>query len=98
MLQDKRIVIAAGLRLPQAKAGGAFMKEDAAHMGTAVCRELLARLVAPGPASGLVPQSWVPASAGATGTTNRVASAIRIATRARSATQSMRGAGNIDCC
>ena len=38
-----KIVLAAGLRLPQAKAGGAYMGEDAAHLGTAVCRELFAR-------------------------------------------------------
>jgi len=43
MLLDKNIVLAAGLRLPQVKAGGAYMKEEAAHMGTAVTRELLAR-------------------------------------------------------
>jgi len=38
-----RLVIAAGLRLPQARAGGAFQGEDAAHMATALCRELFAR-------------------------------------------------------
>jgi len=38
-----RVVIAAGLRLPQARAGGAYGREDAAHLGAAVCRELLAR-------------------------------------------------------
>ena len=38
-----KIVVAAGLRLPQAKAGGAYMGDDAAHLGTAVCRELFAR-------------------------------------------------------
>jgi acetyl-CoA C-acetyltransferase len=38
-----RIVLAAGLRLPQAKAGGAYAREDAAHLGAALARELLAR-------------------------------------------------------
>lgn len=38
-----RIVIAAGLRAPQAKAGGAFAAEDAGHLGARVARELIAR-------------------------------------------------------
>ncbi|HVS19011.1 MAG TPA: acetyl-CoA C-acyltransferase [Planctomycetota bacterium] len=38
-----RIVIAAGWRTPQAKAGGAFAREDAGHLGAAICRETLAR-------------------------------------------------------
>ncbi len=38
-----RIVIAAGLRAPQAKAGGAYQREDAGHLGARVARELLAR-------------------------------------------------------
>lgn len=38
-----RIVIAAGWRTPQAKAGGAFAQEDAGHLGAALCRETLAR-------------------------------------------------------
>ncbi|MEZ5978248.1 MAG: thiolase family protein [Planctomycetota bacterium] len=37
------IVLAAGLRLPQAKAGGAYAKEDVGHLGAALVRELLAR-------------------------------------------------------
>ena len=37
------IVIAAGLRLPQARAGGAYQGDDAAHLATALCRELFAR-------------------------------------------------------
>jgi acetyl-CoA C-acetyltransferase/acetyl-CoA acyltransferase len=37
------IVIAAGLRSPWAKAGGAFRHEDAAHLGARVARELVAR-------------------------------------------------------
>ncbi len=37
------IVIAAGLRTPQAKAGGAFAREDAAHLAATVAREMLAR-------------------------------------------------------
>jgi acetyl-CoA C-acetyltransferase/acetyl-CoA acyltransferase len=38
-----RIVVAAGLRLPQARAGGRFAQEDAGHLGAACARELLAR-------------------------------------------------------
>jgi acetyl-CoA C-acetyltransferase/acetyl-CoA acyltransferase len=38
-----RIVLAAGWRSPQVKAGGVFGGEDAAHLGAAVCRETLAR-------------------------------------------------------
>ncbi len=38
-----RIVLAAGWRTPQVKAGGVFAGEDAAHLGAAVCRETLAR-------------------------------------------------------
>jgi len=37
------IVLAAGVRLPQARAGGAFAREDAGHLGAAVTRECLAR-------------------------------------------------------
>ncbi|MCB9896976.1 MAG: acetyl-CoA C-acyltransferase [Planctomycetes bacterium] len=37
------IVLAAGLRTPWARAGGAFSGEDAAHLGAATARELLAR-------------------------------------------------------
>ncbi len=37
------IVLAAGLRTPQVKAGGLFAKEDVAHLGSRLCRELLAR-------------------------------------------------------
>ncbi len=40
---DRRIVLAAGLRLPQARAGGAFAREDAGHLGATIARELLAR-------------------------------------------------------
>ncbi|MEW6074478.1 MAG: acetyl-CoA C-acyltransferase [Planctomycetota bacterium] len=40
---DRRVVLAAGLRLPQARAGGVFAAEDAAHLGAAAARELLAR-------------------------------------------------------
>ena len=39
----RSIVIAAGLRAPQAKAGGAYMKETVPHLGAAVARELLLR-------------------------------------------------------
>ncbi|MEM7309900.1 MAG: thiolase family protein [Planctomycetota bacterium] len=37
------IVLAAGLRLPQARAGVRYAREDAGHLGAAVARELLAR-------------------------------------------------------
>lgn len=37
------IVLAAGVRLPQARAGGAYAREDAGHLGAAVVRECLAR-------------------------------------------------------
>jgi acetyl-CoA C-acetyltransferase/acetyl-CoA acyltransferase len=40
---NARVVIAAGWRTPQAKAGGAFAQEDAGHLGAAICRETLAR-------------------------------------------------------
>ncbi len=36
-------MLAAGLRLPQARAGGAFAREDAGHFGARAVRELLAR-------------------------------------------------------
>jgi acetyl-CoA C-acetyltransferase/acetyl-CoA acyltransferase len=36
-------VIAAGIRTPQVKAGGAFAREDAGHLGAFALRELLAR-------------------------------------------------------
>ena len=38
-----RLVLAAGLRTPMARAGGVFAKEDAGHLGALVTRELLAR-------------------------------------------------------
>src|SRR5688572_11757418 len=37
------IVLAGGLRSPFARAGGAFARENAAHLGARVARELLAR-------------------------------------------------------
>ena len=40
---SKNIVLAAGLRSPFARAGGAFQRENAAHLGAHVARELLAR-------------------------------------------------------
>ncbi len=46
-----RCVIGAGLRLPQARAGGVYRSEDAAHLGAAAARELLAQ-------SGVKPQ-WI---------------------------------------
>jgi len=36
-------VLAAGIRLPQARAGGAYTREDAGHLGARVARELIAR-------------------------------------------------------
>ena len=36
-------VLALGLRTPQAKAGGVFARENAAHLGAVVAREALAR-------------------------------------------------------
>ena len=41
--KKNRVVLAAGLRLPQARAGGAYAREDAAHLGASLTRELLAR-------------------------------------------------------
>jgi acetyl-CoA acetyltransferase family protein len=38
-----RIVLAAGWRTPQVKAGGVFAAEDAGHLGASICRETLAR-------------------------------------------------------
>lgn len=40
---QKSIVLAAGLRTPWARAGGAFAREDSAHLGSKVSRELFAR-------------------------------------------------------
>ena len=40
---EKSIVIAAGLRTPFVRAGGAFERENAAHLGARVAREVLAR-------------------------------------------------------
>jgi acetyl-CoA acetyltransferase family protein len=37
------IVLAAGIRTPQARAGGVLKREDAGHLGARVARELLAR-------------------------------------------------------
>ena len=42
-LNTKRVVLAAGLRLPQARAGGAYAKEDAGHLGSVAAREVLAQ-------------------------------------------------------
>lgn len=40
---EEAIVLAAGLRTPQVRAGGAFAGEDAGHLGSALSRELLVR-------------------------------------------------------
>lgn len=37
------LVVAAGLRLPQARAGGAYLREDAGHLAARLARELFAR-------------------------------------------------------
>lgn len=41
--QGPEIVLAAGLRTPQMKAGGVFAEEDPGHLASALVRELLAR-------------------------------------------------------
>ena len=41
--RDRSIVLAAGLRVPQARAGGRYAKENAGHLGAVVAAELLAR-------------------------------------------------------
>ncbi len=41
--QGPEIVLAAGLRSPWVRAGGAFAKEDAGHLGSQVARELISR-------------------------------------------------------
>ncbi len=43
MTENSTIVLAAGLRLPQTRAGGACAGEDAGHLGATLARELLAR-------------------------------------------------------
>jgi len=40
---ERSIVLAAGLRSPLVRAGGAFAREDTAHLGARVARELIAR-------------------------------------------------------
>ena len=40
---SRRVVVAAGLRTPFARAGGVFANEDAGHLGAAIARELLSR-------------------------------------------------------
>ena len=40
---EQRAVLAAGLRFPQARAGGRYAKEDPGHLASALARELLAR-------------------------------------------------------
>ncbi len=40
---ERSIVLAAGLRVPQARAGGVYAREDAGHLGAAVARELVLR-------------------------------------------------------
>lgn len=66
-----KIVVAAGLRLPQAKAGGAYMGDDAAHLGTAVCRELFAR-------TGIDPAAFDEVVCGAVGAPHDQANVARV--------------------
>ena len=40
---ERTLVLAAGVRLPQARAGGAYAREDAGHLGATLVREVLAR-------------------------------------------------------
>ncbi|MDG2142506.1 MAG: acetyl-CoA C-acyltransferase, partial [Planctomycetota bacterium] len=60
MSTQPEIVLAAGLRLPQARAGGAYKREDAGHLGAAVTRELMAR-------TGLSPDAFDEVIAGCVG-------------------------------
>jgi len=39
----REVVLVAGLRTPMARAGGAFAREDAGHLGASIVRELIAR-------------------------------------------------------
>ncbi len=40
---SRSIVLAAGLRTPQARSGGVFKKEDPGHLASRLARELLNR-------------------------------------------------------
>jgi acetyl-CoA C-acetyltransferase len=71
MLTQHDIVLAAGLRLPQARAGGAFKREDAAHMGAVLTRELLAR-------TGLAPDAFDEVLAGCVGQPHDQANLARV--------------------
>lgn len=44
---NSELVLAAGIRTPWSRAGGAFAREDAGHLGALVTRELLARTAIP---------------------------------------------------
>ena len=51
----KKVVLACGLRTPFVRAGGAFRREDAGHLGARVAREVLARSgIEPGLVSQLI--------------------------------------------
>ncbi|MBI5364421.1 MAG: thiolase family protein, partial [Planctomycetes bacterium] len=65
------IVVAAGLRTPQARAGGLFAQEDAAHLAAGVVRELLAR-------TGLDPASVDELIAGCAGPPHDQANVARV--------------------
>ncbi len=71
MSTQPEIVLAAGLRLPQARAGGAYKREDAAHMGAALTRELMAR-------TGLTPEIFDEVIAGCVGQPHDQANLARV--------------------
>lgn len=66
-----RLVLASGLRTPMARAGGAFAKEDAGHLGAVVARELLIR-------SGLEPEVVDEAVVGCVGPPHDQANIARV--------------------
>ncbi len=68
---EPRIVLAAGLRLPQARAGALFAREDAAHLGATLARELLAR-------SGLDPREFDEVVVGCVGPPHDQANVARV--------------------
>ncbi|MDG1499689.1 MAG: thiolase family protein [Planctomycetota bacterium] len=71
MSTQPEIVLAAGLRLPQARAGGAYKREDAGHLGAAVTRELMAR-------TGLSPDAFDEVIAGCVGQPHDQANLARV--------------------
>jgi acetyl-CoA acetyltransferase family protein len=65
------IVLAAGVRAPQARAGGRYAREDAGHLGAAVARELVAR-------SGIDPGRFDEVIAGCVGPPHDQANVARV--------------------